>query len=297
MSKKKIVVIVALGILIYSIYEGIRIFEISNITELYLHKEALEKIYYVIQILVGVAAILGAIIGVWQYVLTARCERAKMKNDRVEKAINLSEYYKNNILANVAALRFVFEQSGITEILSKIRVDDMKNFDSDELNDLLSSSDIKKLGQIMKSEKMAKCIVITEKVFGVELGVDKCVNITKAENGQQKVEMDTIGLSRMFMSQIVNKLLNNMEYFAMSFTHKVADESVVFQSLHQTYLEAVQLLYYDISKNNRADGRQFYTNVVDLYKIWYNKSKKNRENVIKDGRKISKGTSAESIDL
>ena len=109
--------------------------------------------------------------------------------------------------------------------------------------------------------------------------------------------MDTAGLSRMFMSQIVNKLLNNMEYFAMSFTHKVADESVVFQSLHQTYLEAVQLLYYDISKNNRADGRQFYTNVVDLYKIWYNKSKENRENVIKGGRKISRGTSAESIDL
>lgn len=99
------------------------------------------------------------------------------------------------------------------------------------------------------------------------------------------------------MSQIVNKLLNNMEYFSMNFTHKVADESVVFQSLHQTYLEAVQLLYYDISRNNRADGMQFYTNIVELYKIWYNKNKRNCENVVKGGRKISKGSTADSIDL
>lgn len=297
MSKKKFTVLFLLIVFWYFIYSGLKVFKINNISDLFLHKTALEQICYVIQIIVGIAAVIGAVIGVWQYVLTARCERAKMKNDRVEKAINLSEYYKNNILTDVAALRFVFETSGITEILSKIRVDDMENFDSDELNDLLSSADIKKLSQIMKSKEMAQCIIITEKVYGVELGVDKCVNITTVENGKQKVEMDTAGLSRMFMSQIVNKLLNNMEYFAMSFTHKVADESVVFQSLHQTYLEAVQLLYYDISKNNRADGRQFYTNVVDLYKIWYNKGKENRENVIKGGRKISKGTSAESIDL
>lgn len=98
------------------------------------------------------------------------------------------------------------------------------------------------------------------------------------------------------MSRVVNDLLNEMEYFSMNFTHKVADESVVYQSLHQTYMQAVEFLYYNISKNNRPDGRQFYTNVVELYKIWYKKDKKMRDNVANGGRKINKGNFVEDID-
>lgn len=297
MSKKKITILAVLLVFGYFIYRGVEIFNIRNVKELFLHETALEQIYFVIQIIVGISVVLGAVIGVWQYVLTSKSERAKMKNDRVEKAINLSEYYKDNILTEVAALRFVFRESGIKEILLKIKSNDMKNFDSNELCELLSDADIKKLTEIMHSDKMAKCILVADRVFGYELGIDRCVDVIEGENGEKEVLLNTEEVLRKFMSQIVNKLLNNMEYFSMNFTHKVADESVVFQSLHQTYLEAVQLLYYDISRNNRADGMQFYTNIVELYKIWYNKNKRNCENVVKGGRKISKGSTADSIDL
>ena len=110
MSKKKITILAVLLVFGYFIYRGVEIFNIRNVKELFLHETALEQIYFVIQIIVGISVVLGAVIGVWQYVLTSKSERAKMKNDRVEKAINLSEYYKDNILTEVAALRFVFRE-------------------------------------------------------------------------------------------------------------------------------------------------------------------------------------------
>ena len=296
MSNKKITVVLVLSILVYIIYRGLNVFEIKNLDELYLHRTALENINYILQIIASVVMIIGVVIAVWQYVLTARCERTKISNERVEKAVQLSEYYKNNILSKVSALRYVFKESGVADILGKIKPVDMVDFDSVELNDKLSAADIKELVRIMESEKLAKLIVYVDQVYNLNLDVVKYVDVLEEEEGKKKISVNKEGVFRQFMSQIVNELLNNMEYFAMNFTHKVADESVVYQSLHQTYIEAVQLLYYDISKNNKPDGRQFYTNVVELYRTWYNKSRKKREVVARGGRNISKGSSAKDID-
>lgn len=296
MSKKKISVIFVLVGFLCIIYRGMQIFEIKKVDELFLHTSALEQINYVIQIIVGIVMVLGAIIAVWQYVLTAGCERTKICNDRIEKAIKLAEYYKDNILTNVAALRYVFKESGITAILEKIKASDMINFDSDELSDRLSSADVKELSRIMKSEEMTEIILFADRIYNLNLDIANFVDISRDESGKEKISVNKEGILKQFMAQVVNDLLNNLEYFAMNFTHKVADESVVFQSLHQTYIEAVQFLYYDISKNNKPDGMQFYTNVVELYKIWYNKRKKKKEYVTKGGRSISKGSLAKDID-
>ena len=296
MSNKKVTVFLVLSILVYIIYRGLNVFEIKNLNELYLHRTALENINHILQIVASVVMIIGVVIAVWQYVLTARCERIKISNERVEKAVQLSEYYKNNILSNVSALRYVFKESGVADSLGKIKPADMVNFDSVELNDKLSPADIKELVQIMKSEKMAEIILYVDQVYNLNLDVVKYIDVSDEKEGEKKISVNKEGVLRQFMSQIVNDLLNNMEYFAMNFTHKVADESVVYQSLHQTYIEAVQLLYYDISKNNKPDGRQFYTNVVELYKTWYNKSREKREVVARGGRSISKGSSAKDID-
>jgi len=89
----------------------------------------------------------------------------------------------------------------------------------------------------------------------------------------------------MVTSKAVNRILNDMEYFAMNFTHGTADESVVYQSLHQTYLAFVQMFYFNIALNNMPNGKQFYTNVIALYKIWYEKSENKKSEIITQGRK------------
>lgn len=71
-----------------------------------------------------------------------------------------------------------------------------------------------------------------------------------------------------FMNEVVAAILNNLEYFAMHFTHGTADETVVYQSLHQSYLDIVRALYLNISKENARANSKYYTNIIELYRIW-----------------------------
>lgn len=89
---------------------------------------------------------------------------------------------------------------------------------------------------------------------------------------------------------MVQDVLNNLEYFAMAFTHKTADESVIYQSLHNSYISVVRLLYYDISSNNRDGESKLFTNVIELYNIWKEKSEQQKTDEIAAVREnISKG--------
>ena len=56
------------------------------------------------------------------------------------------------------------------------------------------------------------------------------------------------------------RLLNNLEFFAMHFMNDVANEEIVYRSLHKTYI--------DICLNNVKDGSKLYTNVIALYNKW-----------------------------
>ena len=66
----------------------------------------------------------------------------------------------------------------------------------------------------------------------------------------------------------VSGVLNNIEYFAMNFAHGVADDSVVYRSLHQSYIDIMQLLNFNISNLNNSSSDKYYLNVIELYNKW-----------------------------
>lgn len=294
--KKKIPIFIIFLFFIYIIYKGFTLNGVESFPELFMDEVALQNVNNLIQIIVGVSVVLGAVIAIWQYVLTARCERAKIKNDRIQKAIDLAEYYKDNILSELSALIFVFDSTGIRQILLNVKPSQMRDFDNVELQECLDKNSIEQIKNLMSSEQMAKTILVADRIYGLKLDLNNYIRTTKDDEGKTKIEIDTAPIHRRFMSQIINKILNNMEYFAMNFSHGLADESVVYQSLHQTYIEAVQLLYYNIAINNKPDGMQFYTNAVSLYKKWYEKNMRKREQVANSGREILMGESADNLD-
>mgnify|MGYP006922018582 FL=1 len=105
------------------------------------------------------------------------------------------------------------------------------------------------------------------------------------------IKIDTKSVSVAFMSNLINLVLNNMEFFALHFKHKTADESVIYQSLHQTYISYLPYLYYYIAKANSDPSEKLYTNVIWLYGEWTNtKHKKNIEHAEKCDSIISEGT-------
>lgn len=101
-----------------------------------------------------------------------------------------------------------------------------------------------------------------------------------------------------YVSNLMDELLNNMEFFALHFSHRTADESVVYQSLHQTYLEIVQYMYYDIADRNSDSASKYYTNIIWLFEVWRDKKIKQNGDRSEKSRSVqSLGTIIDKCDI
>lgn len=77
---------------------------------------------------------------------------------------------------------------------------------------------------------------------------------------------------------LISDTLNNLEYFAMNFNRKLASEKAIYQSIHQSYIKFVELLYVYVCYANLTenDDLKYYTNIVELYDTWKIKSEKRK---------------------
>ncbi len=256
----------------------------------------LANVYYVTQIVTGMAVIIGGVIGVWQYTLTARAERVKLNVDQIQKAIDLAEYYKDNILRNFSIISYVYEGSGLLKVIEKMPKDKLEHFDEQELRDILGQEAMDRIREITASKEFIETVVSADVIYGLNLDWEKRVRLT-FDDTKRTVEtsLEVRSVAQKFMGTIVQDTLNDMEFFAMHFTHRTADESVVYQSLHQTFLEIVYALYYDISSINRAGCSKYYTNIIELYEVWHGRAIDDEEQKNKVRRYKQKGSSAGEI--
>ena len=107
--------------------------------------ELAELLYYSSQIISATFVISGTVIAVWQYYVSCVDSKRNLDLVCVQKAIDLSEYYKDNILSQIAPIEYIFENSGINDIISKIDKSKMKFFDEKEMKTFLTDDDIKEL--------------------------------------------------------------------------------------------------------------------------------------------------------
>lgn len=67
----------------------------------------------------------------------------------------------------------------------------------------------------------------------------------------------------------VSTLLNKLEAFALHLNTNLADEEILYPSLHQTYLKIVKYLYPHICcLNSKNTADKYYTNIIELYNKW-----------------------------
>ena len=205
----------------------------------------------------------------------------------VQKAIDLSEYYKDNILAYIAAMEYIFDNSGISEIFSKIDKSNIEHFDQKELFIYIKDEDRDKLKKIQNTVKFSEVIANANAIYNLGLN-DELIKLCR-KHDCTKFEQKQIST---FLGKLITKILNNMEYFSMHFTHNVADETVVYKSLHQTYIKLVKMLYY---KNPLSTTTKYFTNIIELYKIWNDRAINDEEKFAKDIRVLTnKGTVVEN---
>ncbi len=237
--------------------------------------------------------VISAVIAVWQYYISCRNEHIKNETERIQKSIDLIEYYKDNILDKGVAIINIFRTAKISEILGKINNAKMREFNNYELHQLLSDDDISKLKEIEQSDSFITAIFIANESFNLNIpGITYCDDSTiKIKNAQKVLNA--------FMEHYLTKTLNNLEYFAMHFTHNLAEENVIYQSAHQTFIEIVESTYYHISSQNSSDSCcKYYTNLISLYNNWKSKQTENTRNMMDCQRNfIEQGPKAKKIDM
>lgn len=293
MNLRKIATFAIFGLIVLLLYTSCNFYEIKSFKDILANETALNGINDVLQIVSNLFVVSGVFIAVWQYVSTSRSEITKYKSERVQKAIELSGYYKDNILCNMSFLIKVYKDTGILEVVNGVRPSKFHDFDEVELKDNYSDSQIEQIAKIINSEEFLKSVMEIGELFDFTNGLTER---RVSKSGDETIVETVINSSKLhhsFMDSIVMRTLNNLEYFAMHFTHKVADESVVYQSLHSTYLDMVRILYYNIAINNKMVKPKLYTNVIELYNIWNEKANKQVQTQADKARSIVlKGTLA-----
>lgn len=249
--------------------------------------EYVQVLSYSSQIISAIFVISGVVIAIWQYYLSYIDSQRNKDLICVQKAVDLSEYYKDNILCYFAAINYIFDNSGISNILSKIDKTQMKHFDYKELVLFLSETDIKELKRIQNSEQFFEVVIKADLIYNLGLSG----KIITDSNTQRPFSPIYCGMLSRFVQKLITSVLNNTEYFALHFTHNVADKTVVYKSLHQTYIAIVQMLYYHIAIKNPLSPSKYFTNIIELYNIWNDKTLEAEALFVQDLRTLTnKGT-------
>ncbi len=310
MLKKVLVGLILVGF-VFILKKVIALNGVTSIEQLCTNTVALENVNYIIQIIVGIFVVIGTFIAVWQYILASKDSKNnrereyqlhekeifEMEKDRVQRAIDLAGYYKDNILPNTMLIRHVYQEIGITEILNKIDFQKISHFDTYEMENCISVSDRNIIKQPLRGDKLIDALIMYSEVVKIWDDCKKEVNIVEEDGKKVRKVLVAQGAILYRFQEILNQILNNLEFFAMHFAHGTADDTVIYQSLHQSYIETVQLLYYDISANNTPGESKLYTNVVELYNKWVKEANKQKENetaVVREN--IAKGRSLKTLD-
>lgn len=291
-----VVIIFGLMILVLPLVVLFWIKGVQSINDIFLNREVLEDAYYITQILCAFVVMLGGIIGVWQYILAKQTEKNQYHNDRIQKAIDLSEYYKDNILCYITFIHAVYKEAGILDILNEVKRSDMQNFDVSELDKNFTTEQKKEINKIIKSNKFVQIIVNNASIFSKEPLYDKAL-VEEEGKVVQIVQINQSKVMNYFRNNIICETLNNLEYFSLYFNYGLADKITVYQSLHQTYIEMIQMLYYDISINNKQGEQKLYTNVIELFNDWKAiVEKQNLDEIQFSRRNVVKGSKVKTIE-
>ena len=273
------------------------------------------------QIISAFFVIAGVFVGVWQYYISARSFAMNIQRDNIEKAIKLSEYYKDNVIHFHTIINFVFEQAGVLALLKKADLSKMHNFNKIEMKEVFGKGLLDKIEDINSSDELMNSILLANESYGLNLKIQFDTNqaqesmealtvnandgmITNAakstmikakkEDSEARVAAKRKSLIiSSFLSDVIATVLNNLEYFAFNFTHKIADESVIYQSISPTYINLVEMLYINISKNNDTHSAvTYYTNVVELYLTWKKKQNEQQKTIdaLQNTNVIDKGS-------
>lgn len=167
--------------------------------------------------------------------------------ESAEKAIQMAAYFMDNILTDLSIVNEIFNEEKITQIIGKRMFYDLVEFDREEMTKLYDKKDIDKLKAKMKSLK---------------------IKLSKGEVNSVEIPVESF----------LAKTLNKLEYMCMNLSSGLADDEYIYNSLHQVFINSMQLCYYFIASRNISNKDKYYTNIISVYNKWAKKYYDAQEN-------------------
>lgn len=270
------------------------------------------------------ATFAGLITVAYQIYMSKKEQRIQHEKQEKQKAIELAEIYAKNIIPDIGFLSGIFEQSKIYEKYFKnIKYCDLKEFDKHELQEVLRGYDIDSINKeiinidreiIMSSivnykndmnkdefnknlddllftkisSTEIESVMSTEEEIAGTISDEEIKKRKKIINSLKKKQMYQELYCQNIYLDILEKTLNSLEYFCMYFNSGIADEEVVYQSLHQSFLSMVKMLYFRIAYQNENGKDKYYTNIIELYNKWSYRYFLDEQKEVKDSRGLAR---------
>lgn len=220
---------------------------------------ALERAYYVSQILSGFFVIAGVAIALIQYLSNNEELETERKRQSVVKAAELADEYCNEIIPYSDKLAFLYSEGKLNILLNKIKKEDLVMFNCEEMKDKFGD-DIFSTWITDMAERYAQI---------------HDLNIHNSED--YKAALDGV-------SDLLVRFSNRLESMCIKLNTGIADEGTVYQSLHANFIINVQMLYFALSYSNTSESERVYSNVRDIYRTWNTMSqemqKKEKDNAV-----------------
>jgi hypothetical protein len=62
----------------------------------------------------------------------------------------------------------------------------------------------------------------------------------------------------------------------MDFNSNIADEKLIYDSIHPTFMQIVKSLYFRIVDLNSCNDNNYFSNIIILYNKWATRCKENK---------------------
>lgn len=209
-----------------------------------------------------IGLIIGAIWAIYQF-------DKNVNRKQQEKASEIAQDFANNFIERFSIIsKVLLKNNEMRKMLSKIANGELKSFTRIEILDAVGDKNcFNKYSQIVKSKK-------TQNRYETILN--------KLYNEKEKEKFNSC------FPLLVENTLNQLEAACINISSNAAGSEYIYNSLHQSFLQFVEVLSIKISTNNRNNVDKYYTHIIQVYNMWNNQKIKDIEKFKKTQKKIQK---------
>lgn len=223
-----------------------------------------------------------------------------------DKSIELARLFADEILPKSSYIAAVLKASNTAmSIATKLKTSHISEFDSDEFSCLINHTPQEALtaimGELTTKESIAqihasRTLLTFRKpsdAFPIRITHEAASNSDRNDDNadefdkEQMENFKAIDLMLKEFDHVTTNTLNCLEYFCMAINSEIADDEVLYPSLHQIFFSTVESLYVFICRSN--DGNltdRYYTHIKDLYTRWQEKHESDKKRLNKYGNEV-----------